>query len=414
MLGVMGFGVGRAVDAQTDTTTQVPGTVEIHARSCDEVFTGNDWYTGCHESVAPDTYFEVTNADTGDVVSGITDATGTLVLELVPGTWSIAGPPGEFVTATSIYCATSDAGDENVDHPVTIEGGEAIVCDYYFVPEDLSGQVSEDLTVFVNLCVAPGCTELVEAIEPADGVVVGLTSVEDGSLIGTCTTGGAGEGTCLIPDVSVDTTSASVFVDPATVPEGFEFSPNPSVYEWIADNAELRLLLLPVSGELPIGTPVVEPTSEPIPLPEPVALVLPASLYAGTCDDLEASTSAEPLNDLTIVEGEARGSVNALEAASGYTLLPMSIVDLVDADHAVAVFSEDDPGTPIACGDIGGVLDREGTLTVGLAPVDDSGAAGVAYLASRGDSETGLSLFVVPEGLVPETLTPEASPTPRG
>ena len=75
-------------------------------------------------------------------------------------------------------------------------------------------------------------------------------------------------------------------------------------------------------------------------------------------------------------------------------------------DHVIAVLSEDGQ-TVVACGAIGGVPDGQGAYTIGLAPVGDSGVAGTAYLAVRDGNTTGISIFVVPEGLVPTpTLTP--------
>ncbi|HEV2073610.1 MAG TPA: hypothetical protein VGR29_08220, partial [Thermomicrobiales bacterium] len=73
VLAMMNIGMERAV------AVQATGTVEVHARSCDQAYTGDAWFTGCHESTAPDTSFEATNTETGEVVSGTTDASGNLV-----------------------------------------------------------------------------------------------------------------------------------------------------------------------------------------------------------------------------------------------------------------------------------------------------------------------------------------------
>ena len=54
-----------------------------------------------------------------------------------------------------------------------------------------------EVGVHVNLCVAAGCTELPEASEPAGGVEVTLSSMDDASVLGSCVTGEAG--TCVIP-----------------------------------------------------------------------------------------------------------------------------------------------------------------------------------------------------------------------
>ena len=404
LLAMMNVGMEPAVAVQT------AGTVEVHARSCDQAYTGDAWFTGCHESAAPDTYFEAVNVETGDVVSGTTDASGNLLFELAAGTWEIAGPPGEFVTETSIYCATTDAGAEQVEYPVVIQGGESVVCDYYFVSEDLSGLPQSDVQVNVNLCIAPGCTELEEAVAPADGVAVTLSDPGTGEVIGTCTTGEIDPGTCAVPEVTG--TSAAVSVDPATVPEGYVADADLGVYEWTADNPQISILLFQPEA----ATPAVTATAAPTVPPRNAVLELAAALLAGTCDDVEevdGVLTAEELNDLTILEGDIQGVPEALQAASGYTLLATSIDALLVEDHAVVVFDENDPETVIACGAVGGVLDEDGALSVGLAPVNDSGAAGIAYLAPRGDgTETGLSIFLVPEGLIPEATPGLGTPTP--
>lgn len=415
MLAMMNIGGGQAVAAQTTGTVeaQATGTIEVHARSCDQAYTGDAWFTGCHDNPAPDTSFEAINLETGNVVSGTTDASGNLLFELAPGTWEISGPLGEPVTETSIYCATTDAGVEQVEYPVTIQGGESVVCDYYFVPEDLSGPTQTDVQVNVNLCIAPGCTELSEAVAPADGVTIQLSDPETGELIGTCTTGEFDPGTCTVPGVTG--TSAAVSIDPATVPEGYVAESDLGVYEWSVDNPQISILLNPVEGFAPTeaATPVVTATAAPTVPPRDPVLELPAALYAGTCDDVDEIDTAEDLNDLTILEGDVQGVADALQAASGYTLLPMSVDALLAEEHAVVVFDENDPETVIACGAIGGVLDEDRALSVGLAPVDGSGAAGIAYLAPRGDgSETGISIFLVPEGLVPEATPALETPTP--
>lgn len=369
------------------------GTIEVHARMCDEV--PADWFEECHESVSPDTFIAAVNADTGASVEGTTDASGNVVLEVEAGTWTISGPPGDALQDWFVYCSTSDAPGDDIGHPVAVEAGANVVCDFFFVPADLSGQV--DVVANVNLCVAPGCTELPDAIEPADGVSVELSDVNTGEALGECS---SADGRCVIEDVPA-VPSVSVMVDPNTMPDGYMLDPNPSNYEIAPEAPELWILLYPIEGFPPESTPE---TGEPIP-PLPFAIELPASIYTGTCADLEASSSAQPLNDLRMVDGEHLGSPDALVAVSGYTPMQMTVDEFLDGEYAIAVLDEGQE--VIACGDVGGVKDEDGALSIGLAPVDDSGAAGVVYIAPRGEGQSGISAFLVPEGLVP---TPEVTP----
>ncbi|MEA2584804.1 MAG: hypothetical protein QOF33_2889, partial [Thermomicrobiales bacterium] len=57
-------------------------------------------------------------------------------------------------------------------------------------------------------------------------------------------------------------------------------------------------------------------------------------------------------------------------------------------------------GNYIACGDIGGVVDANGQLVVGLAEVNDSGFTGIAFLAPNADdpNSTDVSTFIAPTG----------------
>lgn len=392
---------------------EAPSSITVHARSCDAVPADGDWYTACHDSPAADLLVAVVNQDTADRIEGTTDVAGNVVFDVPSeGTWEIQGVPGEFVEESFIYC--SGAGDANADfgYPIVLEGQADVVCDYYFVPDDMS---TSNVEVNVNLCIAAGCTELPEAIEPADGIAVEFSDVNDDTAIGSCTTGETAAGACEI--LVEGAQSASVTVDPDTIPDGYTVEPNPSVYEWTAENPEVPILLYPVDGIPPADDPGQDATPAPtevppVPLPVPLALELPSALSAGTCADVETAESAEELNDLTIVEGDAVGAPDALVAASGYTNVPMTVDDLLADDYSVVVFAGDDPETVIACGAIGGVPDQDGALSVGLTQVDDSGAAGVVYLAPADDgSETGVSVFLVPDGLIPEE---EGTPAPLG
>ncbi len=394
MLAVTGATTWQASAQESTPESSGAGTIEVHARLCDEV--PADWFEECHESASPDTFIVAVNEETSMAVEGTTDANGNVVLEVEPGTWTISGPPADTLQDWFVYCSTSDAPGDDIGHPVTVGAGANVVCDFFFVPADLSGQV--DVVANVNLCIAPGCTELPEAIEPADGVSVELSDVNTGEALGECSSAG---GQCVIEDVPA-VPSVSVMVDPNTMPDGYMLDPNPANYEIAPEAPELWILLYPIEGFPPEGTP------EAPEVPDlPLAMELPASVYTGTCADLEMATSAEPLNDLTMVDAEHGGSADALVAASGYTRMPMTVDEFMAGEYAIAVLDEGQE--VIACGDVGGVIDEAGAVAIGLAPVDDSGAAGIAYIAPRGEGETGISVFLVPEGLIP-TVVPEIGP----
>src|SRR5690606_42148452 len=93
----------------------------------------------CTATLPPVVSSDATDADTAAAVAGTTGADGTVVCTLAPGTWPLSGPPGDFLAATLIY-RSHGAGTAEVPHPVTLAAGDVVVCDYYFVPEDVSWQ----------------------------------------------------------------------------------------------------------------------------------------------------------------------------------------------------------------------------------------------------------------------------------
>jgi len=348
----------------------------------------------------------LTDADSNTVIgSCATDQTGSCTLD-------VSGSTGVYIDLDPATFPEGYRVLEGMPHitPLDQPASEATVVLQPNAGIPTPETPAFDVSIHVNKCIAPGCSELPNAIAPVDGVEVDVSNAADGALLQSCTTGETGSGTCPVNTLGV--TSLSVMVNTNTMPDGYSVRPNPSVVQVSPDDPNVWILFLPVDGFPtiePVVSPTVAATVPPMPLPEPLALELPAVLAASSCADVDGGQTGDALSDLTIVEGETRGSAQALAAASSYSVLPMPVADLLSSDHAIAVFASDDSGTVIACGDIGGVLDQQGTLSIGLAPVGDSGAAGMAYLAPRGDGETGLSLFLVPNGLIP---TPDASPTP--
>jgi hypothetical protein len=79
------------------------------------------------------------------------------------------------------------------------------------------------------------------------------------------------------------------------------------------------------------------------------------------------------------------------------TVVPQLLPDLVAGGYVVVIDkSVDEPGTPAACGVIGGVLSEDGTLAVGINPMEGSRLDGVAYFTpKRDDSGTTVTLLLV-------------------
>jgi uncharacterized cupredoxin-like copper-binding protein len=125
----------------------------------------------------------------------------------------------------------------------------------------------------------------------------------------------------------------------------------------------------------------------------------PVHIHSGNCNEL--GEVVVPLNNLVAPTGDQVGqSRRASIAQTSFTSVPMTLDALLSENYAInAHLSAEEIGTYIACGEIGGVLNADGSLTIGLREVDNSGFAGIAYLAPEaGGASTGVSVFVAPLG----------------
>jgi uncharacterized cupredoxin-like copper-binding protein len=121
----------------------------------------------------------------------------------------------------------------------------------------------------------------------------------------------------------------------------------------------------------------------------------PAHIHAGDCQNL--GDVVQPLTNLTAPSGRAEGQRNrAIPAESSLTTVPMTLDQLLGRDYAINVhLSAAQIGTYIACGEIGGVRDANGALTIGLRELNNSGYTGVAYLApATSGAGTTVSVFI--------------------
>jgi len=133
------------------------------------------------------------------------------------------------------------------------------------------------------------------------------------------------------------------------------------------------------------------PVAQEAPTPRPV------HIHSGDCVDL--GDVVVPLNDLTAPVGEGAGQAEeASQAESSFTNIPMALDAILAADHAINVhLSAEEIGTYIACGELGGVVDVNGSLVVGLREDSDSGHTGIAFLSPGVDGvSTDVSVFIAP------------------
>ena len=124
----------------------------------------------------------------------------------------------------------------------------------------------------------------------------------------------------------------------------------------------------------------------------------PAHIHTGTCDDV--GEVVQPLTDLTAPVGVAAGQEEAVVAETSFTNVPLTLDAILAADHVINVhMSADEIDVYIACGELGGVLDANGALVIGLGEQDGSGFQGIAFLSPGADgASTDVSVFIAEHG----------------
>ena len=141
----------------------------------------------------------------------------------------------------------------------------------------------------------------------------------------------------------------------------------------------------------------------------------PSHIHTGDCDEL--GPVIQPLTALTVPSGTVLGNADAVVAEAAFTSIPQTLNELVAEDHALKVhLSKAEIQTYLACGDIGGTVDANGALIVGMKELDNSGYTGIAYLAPAANGTTSVSVMiakVLPGGgldAAAEAAAPEVTP----
>jgi uncharacterized cupredoxin-like copper-binding protein len=139
----------------------------------------------------------------------------------------------------------------------------------------------------------------------------------------------------------------------------------------------------------------------------------PSHIHVGDCDEL--GEVIQPLNSLTVPSGPVSGNAEAVVAEAAFTNVPLSLTDMLATDHALKVhLSKEQIQIYLACGDIGGAVDADGALIVGLKELDNSGYTGIAYLVPAANGSTNVSVLiakVLPGGGIPAAAASPAAGT---
>jgi hypothetical protein len=110
---------------------------------------------------------------------------------------------------------------------------------------------------------------------------------------------------------------------------------------------------------------------------QPATVDRPAEVRGGTCDSLGEVVAT--LAHLVVTVGDPRGQLAATPVEQSGTVVPFAVADFLDSNHAVVVQQSPQESAVVACGEVGGALNPDGTLAVGMRGMNGSSLSGVAY-----------------------------------
>lgn len=119
-----------------------------------------------------------------------------------------------------------------------------------------------------------------------------------------------------------------------------------------------------------------------------LAVDRPAELRLGTC--AEMGELVHSLSNLMLTSGDLLGQENATPVEQSFTIVPFTVSQLVETNHVVAVQASPESSEVVACGEIGGVMNPDGTLAAGMRSMNGSGLSGVAYFTPNPGYESSL------------------------
>lgn len=142
---------------------------------------------------------------------------------------------------------------------------------------------------------------------------------------------------------------------------------------------------------------------------QPASVERPAELREGTCSAPGALVMA--LANLVVALGDPQGQASAMPVEQSGTVVPYTVPALLEINHIVTVGqSPDAPQTIVACGEIGGTLNPDGTLAVGMVGMNSSGLSGITYFTPNpGFDNTLITILLVSDVVAPAEPSTSAS-----
>jgi hypothetical protein len=135
-------------------------------------------------------------------------------------------------------------------------------------------------------------------------------------------------------------------------------------------------------------------------LAQPAPVSRPAELRIGTCASPGDLVMA--LANLVTALGDPQGQTGATPVEQSGTVVPYTVPDLLATNHVVTVLkSAEEREVIVACGEVGGTLNPDGTLAIGMSGMNGSGLSGITYFTPNpGFDNTLITILLVPAGSV--------------
>jgi len=112
-----------------------------------------------------------------------------------------------------------------------------------------------------------------------------------------------------------------------------------------------------------------------------------------------------PLANLVITAGDLQGQTGATPVEQSGTVVQFAIADFLATSHVVVVRESPLNSTVVACGDIGGAMNPDGTLAIGMLGMNGSGLSGVAYFTPIDTFENTLVTILLVNYSEPVTVS---------